>query len=307
MASWNQLPTAIRRVLLSLLVVLILVIGLSVIKYVGCWQLPCASLGDAFKTHAWEPFVSNQKSYAEENRAGFVGTLWGVLGGLFLISLAFTYLSQSPRIASMRLALVAGLCGAAIGWMLGIVLSPSSGAEEEKVSGLKGILTGAVGTYLVTKFGDIYSELKADKRLLTNRSLTYTFYFVASLALATLSSYQVREYGQVRISPPESGDLKASAGTPVTFRAEAPIAKDSSVHWSLDPDTGAGSIDPKSGVYCFDGSTKDESVIVVATANADPTKSARRKVTLSSTTKVKQCPKQSGSPATATSRKSPGS
>ena len=311
MANWNQLPVAIRRVLLGLLMVLILVIGLSVIKYVGCWYLPCASLGDAFKTHVWEPFVTGQRSYSEENRAGFVGTLWAVLGGLFLVSLAFTYLSQSPRVASMRLALVAGLCGAAIGWMLGIVLSPSSGAEEEKVGGLKGILTGAVGTYLVTKFGDIYSELKADKRLLTNRSLTYAFYFVTSLTLATLSSYQVREYGQVRISPPEeSGDFTASAGTPVTFRAEASIAKDSSVHWSLDPDTGAGSIDRKSGVYCFD-EPKDKSVVksvvVVATASADPTKSARRKVTLSSATKAKQCPRQPGAPATATSRKSPGS
>jgi len=196
--------------------------------------------------------------------------------------------------------------------MLGIILSPSSGAEEEKVSGLKGVLTGAVGTYLVTKFGDIYSQLKDEKRLLTNRSLAYAFFFLASLALSTLSSYQIREYGQVRISPPEgSQGFTASVGTSVTFRAEASLAKDSSVHWSLDPASGAGSIDPRSGVYCFNERTmpKNNSVILVATANADPTKSARKKITISSAASAAtpdKCKQQPTAPSTDPSVRSPG-
>jgi hypothetical protein len=230
----------------------------------------------------------------------FYSAFLAALAGIVIVSLAFTL---SPDIDEVRFVITLALCGASLGWIAGMYLSPQNTPEEQAFGSFKTAIAGVLSGYILSKLQSIFTKLLDDGTILTKLFLQRTLFFVTPALLTIGTVYSVREYKNQTVQIITSEER--SQGAAVDFRslqekavdvppdgtkrfmAEANFPGDTSVTWSIVPvqehqnDAAStfGAID-KDGSYKAPSTTCEKCFYVMAQSNYDPTKIARRQVSV---------------------------
>lgn len=178
-------------------------------------------------------------------------SLWAVVLGLAVV---VTLIVVTSSYAEFLNYFVFALCGGTLGWVIGILASPSTAQEERIFGEYKTAITAFVSGFAVTKLNDIWKLLTDDKEnkpplLLQMPVLSRMLLFAGMFFLLVAQQYNVRQsrVGNVIVSPvvaPKSAlagqtlaTVEVRPGATITLKgaAEAP---DMDVDWSISPDTG---------------------------------------------------------------------
>lgn len=132
--------------------------------------------------------------------------LSGVMGFVALLLVIRVGKKEDP--SDFRLTLIGVIAGAALGWAIGMLVSPKNSDEEALFGRYQALVGGFVSGFLSSKFTTLFNNLQ-DKGAFTNRAaLSKIMSFAAALLFAMLVVYSVRAsasyYGTISISPKEA-------------------------------------------------------------------------------------------------------
>ena len=175
-----------------------------------------------------------------------VTTFWALLAAALLLWIAW-----SSDTNERRVQIGLGLVGGAAGWLLGILLSPQTAAEQEAFGTYRTALIGVASGFFVAKATPLIEFLLTPASYTTSTFLLVRVaFFLASVLLTTIGAYTARSNapGQVKIMAPKeiryNGDAyELPPEKPFTFAARVNHATNTAVQWTIDPrdprDTGA--------------------------------------------------------------------
>jgi hypothetical protein len=232
--------------------------------------------------------------------AAVYSSFWAILGGVVLLALA---ISLSPDIEEIRFVLLLAIAGSAVGWILGMYVSPQETSEQQAFAGFKTAVVGVLSGYLLSKFQSIFDKLLQRDAMLSRKFIQRFLFLVIPAFLTMGAVYNVREYKNLTVQivtkeeVDQGADFQLLQGKDITlekqsvsrFFADARFPVDSSVTWSIVPAVDLASPSDSTqkvdfGSIAPDGTYRAPDVecapcfYLVAQSNQDPTKLARRSV-----------------------------
>jgi hypothetical protein len=167
-----------------------------------------------------------------------VTTFWALLAAALLLSIAW-----SSDANERRVQIGLGLVGGAAGWLLGILLSPQTAAEQEAFGTYRTALIGVASGFFVAKATPLIDYLLTPANYTTSPALLVRVaFFVAAVLLTTIGAYTARSNapGHVKIIAPKEIRYNADAyeltpENPFTFAARVNHATNTGVQWTIDP------------------------------------------------------------------------
>ncbi len=124
----------------------------------------------------------------------------GAAALLYMLMLLFALFHQNGDLFS--LALLAGVLGAALGWVIGIGLSPYEAKERKSFSGIGKLIAGFLGGYGLSKLDPVLNRFGTAGHGLTDATvkdaLALGTLALSSTLVAAVLTYVTRQYWEDR-------------------------------------------------------------------------------------------------------------
>jgi hypothetical protein len=174
-------------------------------------------------------------------------SIWAIALGVVLV-IALLAVSRSNEEFLNYFAFA--LCGGTLGWVIGILASPSTAQEERIFGEYKTAITAFISGFAVTKLNDLWKLLTSDTPPLILRTpvLSRLLIFFGTFFLLVAQQYNVRQSsaGAVIVAASVSpvgalagqtlGTLSVRPGATVTLKGFA-AAPDTDVEWTINTDS----------------------------------------------------------------------
>jgi hypothetical protein len=141
-------------------------------------------------THNGEQIAPPQQNISQTGGLSDVVIAAVVAAGLNLGLIWFSFVYKDGSYQSVLI--FAGIVGTAIGWIVGIIISPYNN-EEKRFSELAKVVYGFLTGYVVSKVDPLLNKLLRKDEIDTT-SLIVIAYFVSSLVLSIALTYITRSY-----------------------------------------------------------------------------------------------------------------